>query len=191
MAAGRVCTGYLLPYVAVYTAATDTYSGGMKLGRGVSVELDIEEADSNDFYADNVKAETAKGKFGSGSGTATIDGLKRDAERLIYGLPAADGDGFVNYDDDTTVPYVGFGYIKRYMEEGVTSFVPVILKKVKFSIFGDSAATQEEDIDWQTQALSFEVFRSDDAKHTWRRIGNEYTTEALAEAALKTAMSIT
>lgn len=190
-AAGKVCTGYSLPWIGVYNPATDAYSSQQQLGRGVSVELSIEEADSNDFYADNVKAETARGKFGSGSGTATIDGLFQASEKVVYGLPTADADGFLNYDDDGDVPFVGFGYIKRYMSDGATTYNAVVLRKVKFKIFGDSAATQEEDIDWQTQALEFDIFRADDAKHTWRRIGADQTTEAAALADLKKALGVT
>lgn len=182
--AGRVCTGYSKPYVGLYDEEHDTYSNVMKLGRGVSVNLDIKEADNNDFHADNVKAESAKGRFGGGSGTSVIDGLKRAAERMIYGLPAPDEEGWQDFDDDVSIPYVGHGYIKRYMSGGVESFVPVILRKIKFAMFGDSAETQEENINWQTQELSYELFRADNAKHSWRWIGKEYTTEAAAEAAM-------
>ena len=49
MAAGRVCTGYSKPYVAVYSesSGTVTYTGGMRLGRGVSVSLDIDAAEAH------------------------------------------------------------------------------------------------------------------------------------------------
>lgn len=193
MAAGRVCTGYSKPYVAVYSesSGTVTYTGGMRLGRGVSVSLDIDAADDNTFYADNVAAESASGVFGGGSGTFTIDGLKRDAERLIYGIPAADSDGMIHYGDSMTIPYVGIGYIKRYMEDGVTTYVPVILRKAKFQTAGDDAATQEEEINWQTQELTAQLFRDDTTNHDWRLIGDEETTEAAAEAIIRTQLGIT
>ena len=35
-----------------------TYTNPKALGRGVSVELEIDTADDNNFYADNVLAET-------------------------------------------------------------------------------------------------------------------------------------
>ena len=193
MAAGRVCTGYSKPYVALYvnTAGVISYTDGQLLARGVSVSLDIDAADDNNFYADNIIAESASGTFGGGSVTLVNDGLKRAAARLIYGLPAADGDGWVACDDDTDIPHVGIGYIKRYMEDGVTSYVPVVLKKCKFAMFGDDAETQEDEIDWQTQELTATVMRDDSTKHCWRLLGNEYSTEALAEAALKAALDIT
>ncbi len=190
MAAGRIITGYSLPYVAKYDATNDTYSDGMRLGRGVSVENSIEPADNNDFRADNVVAESVRGKFGSGSGTSTIDGLKRDAERLIYGLPTAGNDGILDFDDDMEIPYVGYGFVIRYQEDGVVSYVPMLLCKVMFKLFGESAATQEEEIDWQTQALEYDIFRSDSAKHRWKREGAAETTEAAAEAKLRDMLNI-
>ena len=191
MAAGRVITGYSCPYVAVYDPEHDTYSGGMRLGRGVSVQNNINPSDDNTFYADNGAAESTRGKFGSGDGTSTIDGLKRDAERLIYGLPAVGQDGILDYDDDMAVPYVGYGYIIRYMEDGVTSYAPMLLCKVMFRLFGESAETQEEQINWQTQALQYDIFRSDSTKRRWKREGAEQSTEAAAEAILKTMLGIT
>lgn len=191
MAAGKVITGYSLPYVAIYDPEHDTYSSGMKLGRGVNVQNNITPADDNNFCADNVVAEKAKQKFGSGDGTSTIDGLKRDAERLVYGLPAADEDGIIDFDDDMQIPYCGYGYIIRYQEEGVVTYAPMLLCKVMFRLFGDNAATQEENIDWQTQELSYDIFRSDNAKHRWKREGKDETTEAAAEAVLKTMLNIT
>ena len=50
-----VTTGFSEPYVAKYgnVGATVTYSGGMKLGRGVSMSVEVESADDNNFYADD------------------------------------------------------------------------------------------------------------------------------------------
>ena len=55
-AAGKVCTGFAKPYVALYsnTGATTAYSGGMQLARGVDVSIEPEVGDANPFYADNV-----------------------------------------------------------------------------------------------------------------------------------------
>ena len=65
MAAGKVCTGFSMPYVAKYSATggTVTYSEAMRLARGVSVEVAPEVGDDNKFYADNIAAETATGTF--------------------------------------------------------------------------------------------------------------------------------
>ena len=100
--AGRVVTGYSKPKIADYacTAGVISYSNGMTLARGVSVEISVDEGDSNNFYADNQLAESDSGAFTSGTATLTVDGLKANAEKSIQGLPTADDDGFLNYNDD-------------------------------------------------------------------------------------------
>ena len=67
-AAGKVCTGFSKPYVAKYSNAGGvvSYSGCMQLARGVSVSLSLDTTDDNNFYADNIVAETAAAVFTSG-----------------------------------------------------------------------------------------------------------------------------
>ena len=110
------------------------------------------------------------------------------AERFIYGLPAADQQGWTAFGDNIDIPYVGIGYITRYMSGGVTKFVPTVIAKARFALAEKSAATQEDEIDWQTQALEASIFRSDDANRTWIFEGQDYETEALAEDALMTKL---
>lgn len=193
MAAGRIRTGYSLPYVALYAAAgtTVTYSSGQRLARGVSVSIEAEAEDSNIFYADNISAESAPGIFTSGTATFTVDGLKLDAERLIMGIPAADAAGFIHYGESLTIPYVGVGFIVRYMEDGVTSYVPVILTKCRFVTPGEDAQTATDTIEWQTQEITATILRDDTSNHDWKLVGTAQTTEALAEAKIKTLFSIT
>ena len=189
--AGRVCTGFSLPYVAKYavSGSTVTYSDGQKLARGVDVTISPEAGGDNIFYADNVAAETAGGRFTGGTFSLTVDGLLGPAEKLIMGLPAVTG-GWYDYDNTIVAGYFGLGFIARYMSEGVTCFVPYMLNKVAFDPIETSAATQEDDISWQTQSISGTIMRDDSAKETWKRVGIEYSTEAAAEAALKTALGI-
>lgn len=192
MAAGKVCTGFSKPYVALYSATgtTVSYTSGQVLARGVDVSIEAETSDDNKFFADNVLSESAGKKFTSGTVTLTVDGLKTAAEKLIMGLPTGTGD-WMDYGDDQEIPYVGIGFIARYMSGGVESWTPIVLYKCMFNEIGTSAATQEEEIDWQTQELSASIHRSDDANHNWKSSGTqEYTTEAAAEAALKTKLGI-
>ena len=191
MAAGKVCTGFSKPYVALYSAAggTVTYTSGQKLARGVNVTITPESGDDNKFYADNILSETANTTFTGGDLALTVDGLLATAEKLIMGLPTASG-GWMTYDDDQAVPYVGVGFIARYQSDGVVSYAPIVLAKCMFNQISTSAATQEENVDFQTQDLSAKIFRSDDTKHSWKFIGDNEETEAAAEAALKTKLGI-
>lgn len=192
MAAGRVCTGFSKPYVALYSATggTVSYTSGQALARGVSVSASAESADDNNFYADNIIAESENGVFTSGELTLTVDGLLGTAERLIMGLPASTA-GFTNYDDDQSVPDVGVGFIARYMSGGTTTYVPYIFPRCQFTFPSVDAATQEENIDWQTTDLTATIKRAEDTKRTWKKVGDEQTSESAAENAIKTFFNIT
>lgn len=196
-AVGKVCTGFSLPYVAKYTAngGSVTYSDGQRLARGVSVSVAPESADNNDFYADNVKAESVSGVFTGGTVTLTVDGLLPAAEKLIFGLPTAATVSSVSvyeYGDDATPPYMGIGFIARYMSEGSVSYKVIVLTKCKFNLPTDEAATQEDQIAWQTQALTASIMRDDTTNHNWKYIGvTEYASESAAEADLKKLLNVT
>lgn len=198
MANGRVITGYSMPRVALYSAEgnTVTYTNVQPLARGVDVSIEPETADSNDFYADNVLAETASGQFSGGTLTLNVDGLKDAARTLIMGLPEPTevtvGGEKVNvfdYDNRQVIPYVGVGFVVRYMEEGVTSYMPVVLPKVRFSVEGLEAATQEDEIDWQTQELTASIMRDDTTEQKWRRVAAAQTTEAKAVAVIEALLA--
>lgn len=189
-----VTTGFSKPYVATYSneGQTVTYSGVMPLGRGVNLSLDIDTADDNNFYADNVVAETETSQFTSGSATITVDGLDNTAATMIFGLTATQevqvsGEqvAFQGY-GEMDPPYVGYGCVRRTMMNGVTQYWPLILPKIKFGIPSEEIATQEESVEWQTQELTATVLRDDTAAANWKYISAEgMATEAEAETAVK------
>lgn len=192
-AAGRVCTGFSKPYVALYATSGGSvvYSSGQLLARGVEVSVEAEEAsESNNFFADNIIAESISGVFSGGTATLTVDGLLDSTRRLIYGLPTADGDGWTHYGDSQNVPYVGIGFVTRYMSEGVTSYVPTVLTKAIFQAEPQEAATQEDEVEWQTTELTATLMRDDSSDHDWKLIGAAVATEALAEDAIKDLFGI-
>lgn len=189
-----ITTGFSKPYVAEYanTGQTVTYTGVAPLGRGVSLSLKIDTADDNNFYADNVVAETETAQFTSGSATITVDGLDSDAATMIFGLPdpenvqvSGEQVPFQGY-GEMNPPFVGFGCVRRTMMKGVTKYWPLILPKIKFGIPSEEMATQEATIDWQTQELTATIMRDDTAAANWKYISEEgMDTEAEAETAIK------
>lgn len=201
MAAGRVITGFSKPYVAKYSASagTVTYSDGMVLARGVSVEISPEVGDASPFHADNIKAENVPGVFTGGTVTLTVDGLLDAADTLIFGLPEPENVSYgesktadvYSYGDSMQIPYVGIGFIVRYMSDGVVSYVPMILTKASFNTPSTSAETQEESIEFQPQALTADLMRDDSTNHNWFRRGEGFATEAEAEELLKALLNIT
>ena len=170
-----VGTGYRYPYYASYSASGNsvTYSNLASLGRGVSMDWDIDVSDSNIFYADDVQAEEAGGIFQSGTGTAVIDGLEMTVAAKILGLPATRnktvGGSTVTVQgfSDNKPPFVGIGFIKKTMMNGSTAYLPIVFPKVRFNQPGGSLATQQEEIDWQTQELSFTIMRDDTTNAEW------------------------
>lgn len=195
MANGRVITGYSKPYIAKYTAngTTVTYSEGMPLARGVSVSISPDTSDATNFYADNQLAESVNALFTSGTATIGVDGLKEDARELAMGIVTEVTYGqvpFSVYDDKQSIPYLGFGCVIRYMEEGVTSYVPLILPKVAFDLDELEATTQEDTIEFQTTELTARIMKDDTADHAWKMIGMAQTTETLAEGAIKAFFNI-
>lgn len=195
MAAGRACTGFSLPYVATYanSSGTISYSGGMKLARGVRVSMLMEVSDDNEFWADNQAAENDGGRFKSGEVTLVVDGLKDAAAQMIFGVDApTTPNTWTKYGDDMTPPYVGIGYIARYQSEGIESFVPVIVRKARFRVPDESHETQDgAEKNWQTESLTASMFRDDSSNHEWKWVGTEEASESAAEGKIKTALGIT
>lgn len=200
-AAGKICTGFSNPFVAKYSATggTVTYSGGMRLARGVEVSIEPEVGDSNPFYADNVEAETVPGTFTGGTVTLTVDGLLEEAEQFILGLPAPESVSYgesktvdvYSYGDAAEPPYVGIGFLARYMSGGVTTWAPIVLTKARFQTPSTSAATQEDQIDWQTQELTADLMRDDSAGKVWKKVAADVTSEEDGLAVLKKILNIT
>lgn len=200
MANGRVITGYSMPRVALYSATGGTvaYTDGMALARGVNVTLTPDDAgDDNVFYADNQAAERVAGTFNGGTISMTVDGLLDAARQMVLGIPAPTQetvgqqtvDAYI-YNDDQNIPYVGLGWIVRYMQDGITTYEPHCALKVRFSNPSESAATQEEDIDWQTTELEATMLRADDAKHGWFKTWAAQPTEDAALAILDAFLNV-
>ena len=199
MANGKVITGYSRPFVALYNnnEGTITYSSGMPLARGVDVSVEAKTGDAVNFYADNVMAESVGGVFTGATITLTVDGLKDAARKLIMGLPNAepltvgsDSVDIYTYDDRQNIPNVGIGFVVRYMESGVTTYQPVVFTKASFSVDGLDAATQEEEIEFQTTELEASLMRDDSQYHAWRKIGADQTTETAAVNVVKALLNI-
>ncbi len=192
MADGRVLIGFSEPWAAAYSVSsgTITYSSAMKIGRGVSVSLELDDSsETTDFYADNVLAESISGTFTGGTVTLTVDGMKDTAREFLLGLPTVSSNWY-SYNDDQAIPNVGVGFICKYISAGSESYVPVVLVKCKFKNPNLSAETQGETPDFQTEELEASVMRGDDAKHTWKYLGEGQTDEATALAKLKAKLGV-
>lgn len=187
---GRVRVGFSHPVVAKYDAGSGTpkYTEGRVLARGVGVKLAIKVAESNDFYADDVLAESESGGFAGGTMTLTVDGMHTESEALILGLGTPEQ---VTYGSSQNVkvtkygaaaqpPYVGVGYVTEYKSGDVSEWVPTIVRKVKFKQPGDEAKTRGENTDWQTQEIEADIFRDDSETADWKWVGEAQSSRLAA-----------
>lgn len=197
---GGVRIGFSEPHVAIYSHNGNdiSYANGQKMARGVSVNMASGSNNSSKFFADNVEAESAAGKFTGGTLALGVDGLTLEADKLMRGLPAATsltvGTETVQVyvdNDEAETPYVGVGYIEKWQFEGVQSYRPVVIYKCKLATPDEGAQTETETTNWQTQNLTFDVVRSDKAKRDWRLRGEHQETEAAALAVIKQVLNIT
>lgn len=192
-----VTIGYSKPYVAKYSGSggKDTYTSGMSLGGGVSYSDSIEVADGNDFYADNRVDETESGVFTSGEATITVNYLSAQAAKMVLGLKNQTTVGEVqwdDYDDDANPPEIGYGHVKKVMNDGVIQYIGFVLPRVKMALPSESAETQGKTIDWQTQELTATIMRSLNGKHPWRAVADTpFDTEDEAAAAVVAYLSQT
>lgn len=189
---GRVAIGYSCPWVAKYTKGEGVYtnSDGRRLARGVSVSISPDTSDDNNFYADNQVAESDAGTFTGGTLTVTPDGLHPAAERYIQGLPEPDTDGITHDGDSAIAPDLSYGHVTKYRCNNQDIYRPEVLCKVKFHKIEAEYETQGEEVNWQTQELTASIMRSDNANHDWRLFGEDWTTEAEAEAQLKSMLNV-
>lgn len=194
-----VTIGFSEPYVAKYSfsGGNVTYSGGMKLGRGVNMTIEANIAEDNDFFADDVVAESETGAVTSLNGTMTIDGMEPEVAAFVLGLPEATQEEInkeqvdvYDYDDRMNAPYLGLGGLRMVQMKGVKYWEPWVLTKVKISIPNEEMKTKEDQIDWQTQEIPVPILRDDTDNRRWKRVFARQTTKAKALNILKTYLKI-
>lgn len=200
LAAGAVGTGFRYPTVGLYNGdgSPGTHTNGRRLARGVNMSLDIQTAEGNVFYADDVSAESNADQFSNGTMNLTVDGLLPDSERMINGLPeeeTVDANGkqipITRTGDDANSPNVGYGALRVYESNGTELFRCIVLPKVCFRQAGFDAETRTEQKNYQTQELTADIMRIDGGKHDWRWLGALYTTAEEALADLDALLGVT
>lgn len=192
--------GVSKPYVAKYsnTDTTVSYTSGQILDKMTEIDISINSAEDNNFYADNSIAESDS-SFSGGSVTVNTADLGPEATALVLGItpvPISDIAGVTDedvnelvFDDDQRSPYLGFGCIIKKRVNNVDQWRAIILTKIMLAVPNDAATTQGETIEWQTPQLTGTIMRDDSAKHAWKREAT-FTTEAQAEAYIKARLSI-
>lgn len=180
---GRIITGFSNPRFSVLGETTRTC---MPIARGVDVTITPTFGDDIIFYADNGVAETCTGSFKNGTVTLNVDGMHATVEDILLGHTApTQPETWEAMKTTDTIPYVAVGFVCRFVSEGTTSYVPVILPKCKFKNPNTSAKTQGENLEFQQQALEATFYEN--ADHIWKLVDTAtYSDEAAAVTALET-----
>lgn len=189
--------GVSKPYYGKYvnTDGVITYTDGAIFAKAIEFSATIESGDDNNLYADNSIAESDR-SFGGGSISVTTDEISQVAAAAILGITAKTitvgtemSVSELVYDDDMSIPDLGFGIIIKKKVSGADKYRAVFFHKIKFNIPEDAATTQGETIEWQTPTIEGTIMRDDSEKHGWK---SEVTvdTEALAVAYLKQKLGI-
>lgn len=186
---------------AKYAAAAGvvSYSDGGTAAKLVSLNISLDSASDNDFYADNAIDETDT-QFAGGTLTVNTNDLTDDVAKVILGLQEEaissitgvtdTGVKELIYDNRQLTPHLGIGMVVKHMRNGVTAWTGVILAKVLFQVPADAAETQGRTISWQTPELTAAIMRDDSANQVWKKQAT-FTTEAQAIAYINDRLNIT
>lgn len=186
--------GLSKPYYAKYaeSSGTVTYSNGAAIGKAVSASVALDNKDPVVLYADNGPAESGA-VFGGGTLTLGVDRLDLDVAAALLGITAPTSGqtptGAI-FGANAVAPYVGVGLVVKSIESGAGKWRAVVFYKIQFKLPDFDWSTQGETIEFGTPELEATILRDDTAGAKWCMM-QDFDTEAAAEAAVKSALSIT
>ena len=115
---------------------------------------------------------------------------KNALNKLFFIMVGLFNKGKIDLNNDNNVNYQNEQSLFIFFSKLLQHYVDRADELPKFD--GEDAETQEEQISWQTKELEATFMRDDTANHVWKYVNDTaYATEALAEAALKSFLSIT
>ena len=189
-----------LMYASYSNSGTSiTYSSGGTAAKLVSVNISLDSATDNDFYADNSVDETDR-VFSGGSLTVKTNDLTDAVSKAILGLQEAavgsitgvTDEGVKEYffDDRQVIPYLGLGLVIKHQRSGAAAWTGIVLTKIQFAVPSEAAETQGKSISWQSPELTATIMRDDSTNRCWKKQAT-FSTEAQALAYIKDRLSIT
>ena len=162
-----------------------TYDAGMVVGKAIQGNLTWNRND-NPLYADDAIAENDNGATGGSIELGTDDLL--DAVRAYL---LGDEEVTVGTSPNTTTeyettdepaPYVGFGYVRVRIKNGVTSYQAVWYHKAQFGENTENAQTKGQTIEWQTPTITGRIMGVQNDASGTIRFRRRATFETLAAA---------
>lgn len=165
------------------TTAVPTYNAGLVLGKAVSVNVSVSNAEG-EVYADDALAEYIS-EFSSGELTAEVDNISLENQAKLYGATYA-SDEFTLEPTDSA-PHGGVGGIQVLLVSNVRKYRAWFFPKVRASMPDWDAATKGSSISFGTQPIKMKIMAP--AYGPWYYV-KEFTTEAAAKAYIDTKLNV-
>lgn len=156
-------------------AAVPTYGAGAVLGKMVSANLSVSNAEG-ELYADDMLAEYVS-EFSSADFTAEVDNIPLDRQADIYGA-TFENDEFKASATDTP-PFVGIAGYQILMVAGARKYRAWFFPKARASMPDWDAATKGSSISFGTQPIAMKIMSP--VFGAWYYL-KDFTTEAAAKA---------
>lgn len=174
------------PYYAKVTAETDTalptYGTPSAFSEFIKVTENLQKAETQ-FYSDDAMSENVS-EFKYCELTYDNKGLSDSVIGDIYGVNVDSSTGEVTYGGDDTPPYIGFGFYRSLMDNGVKYYEGIFYPKVKASLVGAAYETRGENVNLSGDSTSMIAYQCKDTKKTWK-ITDMFATAAEAENWIK------
>ena len=167
--------GLRKPIIAVYDENTNTYSGGIVVGKAVSLDITPNYAEGS-LYGDDVQVEYQK-EFKNANVVLGTTNMPVAAASTIFGHEVSGTEVIKRATD--VAPYVGVGTVIDEVVNGVTAYIASILVKVKFAEAGESFQTKGDSITFTTPSIEGLALAGADNKWLIRKTFSTYD-QALA-----------
>lgn len=156
--------GIARPVVAEYqeTKGKAEYSGGIRFGKAIRVEITPQYEDVSDYG--DINDTEDKQEFSFADVSLNTDNVPEKAEPIMFGHGVSGNEIKSRYDD--SAGYVGLGVRTRIVSEGKTRYIVIWLHKVKFTEGSQEHSTRGDSIDYQTPTTEGKAVP--DAAGEWR-----------------------
>lgn len=148
--------GMIHPVYAPITSHTDgsaiTYGTGAVVCHAISATLTQNRRD-NPLYGDDVKVENDKGLTDY---TLEFEGdkLTPDMRVALLGDEKITGSTNEYSVTDENAPEVGFGYVRKLLENNVVKYEAIWFHKIQFAVTSESDNTKGDQINWGTATIN-------------------------------------
>ncbi len=174
---------------------TASFTGGRRFARARNYSTEVEKADGNDYYTDNVVGETAAGEFVGGTLSLTVAELE-EAEAMFL-LNLSDGQVEISgktitvYDyGDATPPDLAFAVVEKWKVRGKIKWQAIILWRIVFNTPGSDVVTAEDEVEWQDTELEARIMREEQEPCRWQRRTELMDSEAEAIAFIEHELNV-